>query len=220
MPHWLDKVIELLLAPTANLRELAHLAGRDPENFYLGVDVGKLELEGQDISGLNFSPRESAVHAPSSSFWTLDRVHTIKAARRQEERLVLLLDEIIKDRSSGADLLRLYAADKAKYATLALQKLIFALDSEASGAKKITNTQLIKKATSHFAKSPTRRTTLNYFMYKHLRKYPDLKDWISAKSISRLYLTPGHWDDLKRIYEIERANKIARDLLQEMHQIK
>ena len=137
-------------------------------------------------------------------------VYSIKAVRRQEERVVLLLDEVLKDRVAGLKLIEMYASDRAKYTSVALKSLSDALRAEASGSKKLNNVQLAKTVSRHFAKNPPRRTTLNFYMYKHLRKYPDLEKWIAAKSINSIYLTPQHSRELREIYEEERRANGSR----------
>jgi Protein of unknown function (DUF3298) len=70
MPHWADKVVALLNATTADLRELALLAGGDPKTFYRGIKVGDLELtEQDDIRGMEFGETTEAdlAHAASIS---------------------------------------------------------------------------------------------------------------------------------------------------------
>jgi len=205
-------VLTLLQAPTASLRELALLAGRDPKNFYLGVEIRNLDLTGQDLSGMNFS---EDVHSQADQQLELDflpseypafqvglTAQRIKGAARQEERIALLLDEIFKDRAVGLSLLEAYSFDKAKFATRALGVLKEVLRNE-SHSKKLSNVQLARLVSGRFAKGPNTRTTLAYFMFKHLRKYPDIDRWISSKSISRLYLSPAHWKDFQTLIKHE-----------------
>jgi hypothetical protein len=52
--HWLEKAAELLQAPTADLRELAYLAGADPKTFYRGISLKDVDVTGQNIEGLEF----------------------------------------------------------------------------------------------------------------------------------------------------------------------
>jgi signal transduction histidine kinase len=71
--HWLETVVTLLTANTADLRELALIAGGDPATFYLGVDVSKIDFSGQDIRGMEFS-------APANS-----NTELVRAAKKLEE---------------------------------------------------------------------------------------------------------------------------------------
>jgi hypothetical protein len=43
MPHWLNKVVDLPIADTKNLRELAKIAGGDPAIFYKGIELQDLD---------------------------------------------------------------------------------------------------------------------------------------------------------------------------------
>jgi hypothetical protein len=53
--HWLSKVIELLQVETADLRELARLAGGNPKTFYRGARLDGVDLRGQDLRGMQFT---------------------------------------------------------------------------------------------------------------------------------------------------------------------
>lgn len=55
MPHWLDKVTELLNADTADLQALALMAGGDPTIFYRGISVEDVDLANQNLRGLDFA---------------------------------------------------------------------------------------------------------------------------------------------------------------------
>ena len=206
MKHWLDMVVILLQAPTANLRELAHLAGADPRNFYVGVDVQSLDLTDQDTKGMSFSSvegqEEQEQQGPTVSELiyegiarVVDATRAIRRSTRQEERIVLLLDEIIKNRSLAIDIIDMYDADRGKPAAEALTLL----RQKLQGDKKLTNVQLARIVSGRFAKSPQRRTTLAYFMFKHLRKYPDIGEWLEGKSINRTYLGSAHWADFEKL---------------------
>lgn len=48
------KVVDLLIADTSNLKELALLSGRDIFDFYNGADLSNLDLSGQNLTGMNF----------------------------------------------------------------------------------------------------------------------------------------------------------------------
>jgi formylglycine-generating enzyme required for sulfatase activity len=61
MAHWLDKVVEILKAETADLRELARIAGYDPADFYRGTD-----MEGADFRDFDAAPEMIIV--PAGSF--------------------------------------------------------------------------------------------------------------------------------------------------------
>jgi 5-methylcytosine-specific restriction protein A len=53
--HWLDKVLAIFQSDLMDLRELAKLAGANPEHFYRGVDFTNVDLRGQDLRGLDFT---------------------------------------------------------------------------------------------------------------------------------------------------------------------
>jgi formylglycine-generating enzyme required for sulfatase activity len=55
MTHWLDKIVEIMKAETADLRELARIAGYDPTDFYRGTVIDGADLCGQDLTGMEFT---------------------------------------------------------------------------------------------------------------------------------------------------------------------
>jgi hypothetical protein len=60
LPHWLSKVVDLLQVETADLRELATLAGGNPKTFYRGARLNGVDLTGQDLSGMEFTDLHAA----------------------------------------------------------------------------------------------------------------------------------------------------------------
>src|ERR1700680_1747168 len=109
MTHWLDRVVALLQADTTDLRELARIAGADPRTFYRGVDINKLDVDGQNLEGMEFSDPAPS-YGPAGTQFVLDLflpnseglvVHRIKGAPRQEERAAILLAEFLRDRSQA-----------------------------------------------------------------------------------------------------------------------
>ena len=205
MDHWLDKVLVLLQARTSNLKELARIAGSDHRTFYIGIDVESLDLQNQDISEMRFS-QEPTVSADQMEYDSLrsigvdlpDLVDRIKAAPRQEERIVLLLREVMKHRDGALNLLDAYGADKAKQATEALRILRIKLSEDPHGP---TNLQLARTVSGLFSKSPKGRTALTYFMLKHLEKFGDVDDWLRGKSVNLLYLSERYQEDLLKLSE-------------------
>ncbi len=55
MAHWLDKIVEIMEAETADLRDLARIAGYDPADFYRGTVMDGADLRGQDLTGMEFT---------------------------------------------------------------------------------------------------------------------------------------------------------------------
>ncbi len=52
--HWSNIIVTILNSRTVDLRQLAEIAGYDPENFYVGSDLSKADLRGQDLRDINF----------------------------------------------------------------------------------------------------------------------------------------------------------------------
>lgn len=173
MSHWLEKVLTLLKADTANLRELARLAGGNPKTFYKGVDINQIDIEGQNLEGMEFSlsPQEIAPR--------------IKYARRQEERAALILAEFLKDRSRARQIIDQYLQDKAEGANSVINVLKQVLRDEASG-KKLTNLQIARKVSGVFARAEDKRHIVTYYLSKHLHRDPKIRTWLRGKSIHKL----------------------------------
>ncbi len=55
MPHWLEKVRQILEADTDNLLELADISGIPAKILYMNVSFGDADLRGQDISNIELS---------------------------------------------------------------------------------------------------------------------------------------------------------------------
>jgi hypothetical protein len=192
MTHWLDIVVALLRADTSDLRELARIAGADPKTFYRGVDINALDLDGQNLDGIELStPSPSPTRAgtqfelelfsPNSE---LQIVHKLKGATRQEERVALLLAEFLRDRSRAIQIINGYS-DKAMLATSAMNLLMDIYDRELDG-KRFSNLQIARKISGRFAKSEDKRNVLAYFLAKYLGAYPDIRAWLKEKSIHKL----------------------------------
>lgn len=144
MSHWLDIVIDLFKAETKDLRELAKIAGADPATFYRGVEPTELDLEEQDIDGIEFSSSEAFIDAllDGSSInigigtgenlimETGNLARFISSFKRQEERVSLLLRLVLEHRYAAIHILEQYGSDRAKYANLALAELLNALRLE------------------------------------------------------------------------------------------
>jgi hypothetical protein len=143
MPHWLDKVIDLLKADTNDLRELARIAGGDPAIFYKGIELQDLEWEDQNIEEMEFSSSDSFLDSLMDGsqinigvneniiIQTDELTKLIKNFKRQEERISLVLRLILEHRHAAIAILEQYGLDQAKYATLAIAELLQALRMDA-----------------------------------------------------------------------------------------
>lgn len=144
MAHWLDIVVDLFKADTKDLRELARIAGGDPTTFYRGVEPAELDLEDQDIDGIEFSSSEAFMGAlidgsrinigigavENLIIETGDLVRFVSNFGRQEERIALLLRLVVEHRHAAIRILEQYGNDRAKYANLARVELLDALKME------------------------------------------------------------------------------------------
>lgn len=196
MPHWLDKVIVLLEAETADLRELARIAGANPETFYRGIDLHDLELSGQNIEGMEFS---SPPHRQNITGYQLDLdiylpddIHRpenaaarIKSASRQEQRAAMLLGEFLRDRSRALQIIEKYTNDKARLTNSVLNVLREVWMKEVEG-KKFTDLQIARKVSGCFSKAEDKRAILAYYLAKHLPLTSEIKEWLREKSVGKL----------------------------------
>jgi hypothetical protein len=170
MAHWLDKVVTLLQAQTSNLRDLAELAGEDPRTFYRGVKLSELDIEGQDLTGMEFESYESAPVANDNKIESYKLVATIAKTARQEERVALILRLILHDRAQGMAVLAHYQGDKAKFASHALQEIRSSLSNSSENNDQLIVAALVAKFFSYAY--PMNRGRLLHFLAKHLAKYP------------------------------------------------
>lgn len=202
MSHWLEKVIALLEAETSDLRELARLAGGNPKTFYRGVDLNNLDTTGQDLEGMEFSepfgPATSAVRKQKLIYNTVgdlarpvEVVQKVLRVRKQEERMAILLDLLLRNPADAPFLLTLYSKDKAKYANRVLKQLEIEVRASASvgdmfGAvpnySRLSALQLARIVNRPFSRGmPNNRAFLLYFMAKHLARYPDINKYLRTK---------------------------------------
>ncbi|HYD88130.1 MAG TPA: hypothetical protein VEA80_11685 [Vitreimonas sp.] len=94
MTHWLEKVVLLLTADTTDVRKLAELAGGNPKTFYRGIRRADLELEGQNVDGMEFEDEIDA----SPRFTETDRAafaRYVFTASPKEERVAFLLRALL-----------------------------------------------------------------------------------------------------------------------------
>jgi hypothetical protein len=191
MTHWLDRIVALFQADTSDLRELAQIAGADPKTFYRGIDIRNLELDGQNLEGMEFSSPSS--YAPVGTQFELslfspnserEIVHRIRGATRQEERVALLLAEFLRDRSRAMQIIKDYS-DKAILANSVVNLLRDIHDQELDG-KRFSNIQIARKVSGRFAKSEDKRSVLAYFFAKYLGIYPEIRTWLQGKSVNKL----------------------------------
>jgi hypothetical protein len=102
----------------------------------------------------------------------------IKNTPRQEERIALLLDEILRDPTIGSSVLLQYAQDRAKFATHALSKIreMIPIANIGGGGDEQAIATLVP---AFFAYTyPMNRGRLLYFLAKHLAKYPLINEAI------------------------------------------
>jgi len=168
MAHWLEKVVTLLKAETADLRELAYLAGGDPKIFYRGVDLNDLDVEGQNLDGMEFSsPVKSFEGDLALTGPAREAALSIKTARRQEQRAAMILAEFLQDRSRGRRIIEQYARDKAAGANGVIRVLKGVLRDEASG-KELSNLQIARKVSGVFRRAEDKRHIVTYYLAKYL----------------------------------------------------
>jgi hypothetical protein len=177
MSHWLEKVLLLLRSPTSDLKALAKLAGDDPRIFYRGIELGDLETEGQDLTGMEFGDVEVD---PGANDNYRPEPYKVAAAiaktARQEERVSLVLDLILRDRTRGFKVLMEYQSVKAKFESHALQEIRSAFSDPSTSNDQLIAASLVSKFFSFTY--PMNRGRLLYFLAKNLAKYPIVNEAI------------------------------------------
>ncbi|MBN8956801.1 MAG: hypothetical protein J0H17_09510 [Rhizobiales bacterium] len=196
-------MLELLQAETQDLRTLALIAGGDPQIFYKGVRPQDLELHGQNVDEMEFSSDgEDLVEAllngsvinigdDENIFVDLEvLIFVIKKAKRQEERLALLLKLILDNRTLGLRIVSLYGDDKAKYANVVLAELRRAFEGAERQASffgahhgvPIADEHLVQIIQRPFSRGmPGNRSALLYYMTLHLSKHKKINEYLRSK---------------------------------------
>ena len=180
MGHWLDKVLLLLSAPTADLRELARLVDEDPRTFYRGIDAADLEVDDQDVADIEFGQIDSSFsyaandnYAPGSprALETQNVIKMVRSIGRQEERVALTLDLMLKDRALGFALLQESENRGSKFENYAIEQIQASLPSHiASINDQAAVASLVSKFFTYTF--PMNRGRLLFFLARHLSKYP------------------------------------------------
>jgi hypothetical protein len=172
-------VLEILQAETSDLRELARLAGGDPRTFYIGVSRSELELEGQDLEGMEFSDDQPDSPHPDVEDITdaFKVISLIRGARRAEERVALAALTLLHDKKLGTQALRFLVKDRSKYAQLAIRDLqSYYLTPQSEHANAVALIKLIRRRYVH--SFPGARAALIYYLAKHLSTFPDAKEYL------------------------------------------
>jgi hypothetical protein len=178
MTHWLEKVVLLFKAPTSDLRALAELVGEDPKTFYRGIDLDGLEVEGQDLTGMEFGDIEADGVANDNNPPDPYKIAvSISRISRQEERVSVILDLILRDRRRGFEILNKYQGDRAKFASYAIEEIRSSFSDESSTNDQIIAASLVARFFSYTY--PMNRGRLLFFLATHLAKYPVVNAAIS-----------------------------------------
>ncbi len=217
MTHWLETVIALLQADTGDLRELAKIAGANPKTFYRGVRLADLDVEGQDIGGMEFAASSSDDHSDEklglmirwdnndSGYIEIDGViAAIRKVPRQEERLALLMKLMLENREFGYPIAERYGRDKAKFANQTLSELKKILKQERDQYQyslfkgydrtpTYSDERLAYVLYRTFSRGmPGNRSQLLYYMALYLGKFPQINRLVKSRiDISRsIFLEP------------------------------
>jgi hypothetical protein len=193
MRHWLEKVVVLLQAETADLRQLAVLAGGDPRTFYRGVKAGTLDISNQDIHGMQFS--ESA-----------DRyLVKIKKAVHGEERVAMVLAYLMHDRDDGLNVLSSYREDRSHTVMRAIALLNEEIDTEASGfglhptlSQERECIALIRSVLRFYSKTMREsRHNIFYYIVKLLSDYPEANEYLRRRYVKSTQSSYQYAGDLR-----------------------
>lgn len=191
--------IGLFVTAAGNVRlDLSMLDPRDYAGTTCDILISELESELNFVDSVADTVKDDAIEAAvldepqeEAVRHTVDR---IKRSGRQEERLCIILDQIIQDRKVGLKVLEIYTTDRAKYARATINDLREALRAETPKAR-LSDLVLVEIMQRLFWRSmPNSRAALLYYMVKHLAKHPNIKIYLKrrwAKSYSYA-LKPYH----------------------------
>ena len=188
-------VVSLLQSDTADLQELCRIAGGDPATFYQGTDIGALDLTEND--------RRFLRNAQIS-----DAVSRVKRAVRQEERVALLIDQILENREVGLCALVQYSGERAKFAqhASALIRQSFDLREKNPSNDNLIAASLVQRLFTDVF--PYNAGVLLFYLAKHLGKYPQVSAAI-RKSLARTgSMFVEKWrDDIEKELDDAARNK-------------
>lgn len=212
MSNWLEMVVTLLQAQTSNLRELARIAGADPRNFYRGIRLSDLDVAGQDIDGMEFADRpvggaeefslqHPIYYADDKTIPAIEVLNQIHHVGRQEERLAILLDLILRNPVEASFLIKIYSKDRAKYANRVLKQIDIEITQnrkhddlfQEERGRRLNAVQLARIVNEPFSRGmPGNRAALLYYMAKHLARYPDINNYLRNKiaKARSVFITP------------------------------
>ncbi len=172
------------LDPNGNIR--LDLAALRPSDL-MAIDQNRIAAElaaefgtpsPQEISA-DLDVRMPASETPQSA--QIDAILTkIKSTGRQEERIAILIDEILKNRQVGISALSRYPRDRAKLANWALHELRTRLLSQEQEQRsplfgvQISDENLVASMVPQFftRQYPLARGELLFYLAKHLAKWP------------------------------------------------
>jgi hypothetical protein len=181
--------------------DLTALAPTDRALFDEQKIVAQLKAEFDTASDgvALFGDRVQSIESTSTPE-TLDEIlRKIKNTGRQEERIAILIEAILRDRDTGIQVLRRYQHDRAKFAQWALHELRRRLSGQShdSSQDELLIADLIPRFFTQ--QYPLARGSLLYYLAKHLAKWPHINGAI-RRSLDR---TASIFVDLHR-REIER----------------
>ncbi|MEH2510687.1 hypothetical protein V1291_002041 [Nitrobacteraceae bacterium AZCC 1564] len=136
----------------------------------------------------------------------------ISSAGRQEERIAIVLDEMLKDPYVGAAILRSYRRDRGQFATKVLVDLLrnlprinFAMGSQSAWG-------LVMKTIQNAMRDayPHGRGPLLYYLAKHLGKHRPIREVILEKLYSsRSFYIQQYREEILR-FLVDDDKKVAR----------
>jgi hypothetical protein len=144
-------------------------------------------------------------------------LHTLRRASRQEERIAILLDTLLRDREAGEHLLSVYSGDRAKYANAVVRQLRKTLSSP-NKAPEQHDAALVEIALRAFSRGmPLNRVQLLYYLSRYLGTRPTVKQLLVRRYLrmSTSFLRPFEADirdslGLPRLPEDQQRNAIPK----------
>jgi hypothetical protein len=199
--------LDLSCFPTLNKMELV----RELEVEFDGVRSARGDASKKAIQPPGVSQQEIDFDAGNK---VEDVLRSIQAAGKQEERLVILLRTVLKDRLTGIQVLKIYKRDRASYASEGISELIRLLDSPVpSGDSQFSgilprlanpsDQQLLEAVWRPFSRGlSVPRANLLFYMAQYLADIPSANFFAKQKlDKSRSYYVEPIRDE---IYEMLR----------------
>jgi hypothetical protein len=212
---------KLSKAQTDNFIELAGICNLDPKEDFIGADLKFMDLSGLDlrkfdfrnadfrwanISGTKFDPSRITGakfdrKSKTSNRYIQSAVKKIWSISRQEERIALLLKEILKNPKRGKEILDLYGEDRAKFSSNVISYMKYIADQKDNIYEIKDIIEIMRWSIKECF--PMSRGVLIYFFALHMSDNKGVKIFLAdfVNQNNSIYMS-GYKNQISRILDV------------------